>query len=52
MEAIVVAAEKGFSEKYSLIMGVEVGGRLLVSASASTPVVFFWDSDALYTMNS
>ena len=52
MESIVVAAEKGFSEKNSMIMGVEVGGRLLVSASASTPEDFFWDSDALYTMNS
>lgn len=52
MDAIIVAAEKGFSEKNSMIMGVEVGGRLLLSASASTPEDFFWDSDALYTMNT
>lgn len=32
-------------------MGVEVGGRLLLSASASENEEFFWDSDALYEMN-
>lgn len=51
LEAIATVAQKGFSEDNSMIMGVEEGGRLLLSVCASTPEDFFWDSDVLYEMN-
>lgn len=51
INSIIDTAKKGFSQKNSMVMGVEVGGRLLLSASASENEEFFWDSDALYEMN-
>ena len=51
INSIIDTAKKGFSQKNSMVMGVEVGGRLLLSASASEDEEFFWDSDALYEMN-
>ena len=51
INSIIDTAKKGFSQNNSMVMGVEVGGRLLFSASASENEEFFWDSDALYEMN-
>ena len=51
INSIIDTAKKGFSQNNSMVMGVEVGGRLLLSASASENEEFFWDSDALYEMN-
>ncbi|MBQ4554442.1 MAG: adenylate/guanylate cyclase domain-containing protein [Spirochaetaceae bacterium] len=51
INSIIDTAKKGFSQNNSMVMGVEVGGRLLLSASASENEDFFWDSDALYEMN-
>lgn len=51
INSIIDTAKKGFSQNNSMVMGVEVGGRLLLSASASEKEEFFWDSDALYEMN-
>ena len=51
INSIIDTAKKGFSQNNSMVMGVEVGGRLLLSASASESEEFFWDSDALYEMN-
>ena len=51
INSIIDTAKKGFSQNNSMVMGVEVGGRLLFSASASEKEEFFWDSDALYEMN-
>ena len=51
ISSIIDAAKRGFTEKNSMVMGVENGGRLLLSACASTPEDFFWDSDALNEMN-
>ena len=51
INSIIDTAKKGFSQKNSMVLGVEVGGRLLLSASASTMEDFFWDSEALYEMN-
>lgn len=51
INSIIDTAKKGFSQNNSMVMGVEVGGRLLLSASASENEEFFWDSGALYEMN-
>lgn len=51
INSIIDTAKNGFSQNNSMVMGVEVGGRLLLSASASENEEFFWDSDALYEMN-
>lgn len=51
INSIIDTAKKGFSQNNSMVMGVEVGGRLLLSASASENEEFFWDTDALYEMN-
>ena len=51
INSIIDTAKKGFSQNNSMVMGVEIGGRLLLSASASENEEFFWDSDALYEMN-
>lgn len=51
LNAICDTAKKGFNNPNSMLMGVEIGGRLMLSVSAATPEDFFWDSDVLNKLN-